>query len=836
MVALLLTIKAFCMLTYRYNPQNATAEELRATFIAREEMLEQTLTDLRERSKSKTNQHFLVIGPRGIGKTNFLMMVYFGVRNDKDLSSQFLPLKFSEEEYSIVSLRDLFEQALEVLVEETQQAELQGYLEKVREEVNDEKAAEKAIQHLKDFARKEGKIILLLVDNIDLILGKQIKKQAEIKRLRDILMNQSFLTIIGAAPTYFQEVSGYSKPLYNLFKVLNLAELNEVQMQNFIRKRAEYDENKELLERLPGESHKLKALHHLTGGNPRMVLTLYQILALAEFSDVKEYLVRLLDDLSPYFKGKLEWLSPQQRKIVDSMAKMDGAVSPTEIAKRARLGINVVNTNLKRLLDWGYVKLAEQERRKTRYYIISERIFRIWHQMRYSRSSSRKIRFFVDFLQIWYTLEDLKVEAERLKKTFQHCLEEKDVIKAKGVIEHLDYISAASTESAFRDAISDAEIQMLFDLDDLAGVQKRLEERIKCYSEARNVQGLAKALHGMGLLHAEMGEYEKAVEYFDKEVEIRPDDNEAWVNRADVLDELERHEEAMKSYDEALRIEPDDDRAWYNRGNVLARLERYEEAINSYDKALRINPDKHEAWGNRGNALTALTRYEEAMKSYDEVLRIKPDDHLAWYNRGNALARLERYEEAIKSYDEALKIKPDDHEAWNNRGAALLDSERSEEAVDSFQKALEHSTVKSDLEMCTLVLVRAYLILSRRNISEGNDAAGLHAFSSAIGHLYEVGAEPIRKDAASAIVDYFRKIVSKMRVGLFKDLIGILSNSGAKDELMLLEPFIIANNFWETGEDSEVLDRLNPEMREIVEEIIRKAGERDRNLNAKPGR
>jgi Flp pilus assembly protein TadD len=302
------------------------------------------------------------------------------------------------------------------------------------------------------------------------------------------------------------------------------------------------------------------------------------------------------------------------------------------------------------------------------------------------------------------------------------------------------------------------------------------------------------------------------------------------------LARLERYEEAIKSYDEALKIEPDKHEAWYNRGNALARLERYEEAIKSYDEALKIEPEKHEAWNNRGIALAMLERYEEAIKSYDEALKIKPEKHEAWNNRGNGLARLERYEEAIKSYDEALKIKPDDHEAWNNRGAALLDSERSEEAVDSFQKALEHSTVKSDLEMCTLVLVRAYLILSRRNISEGNDAAGLHAFSSAIGHLYEVGAEPIRKDAASAIVDYFRKIVSKMRVGLFKDLIGILSNSGAKDELMLLEPFIIANNFWETGEDSEVLDRLNPEMREIVEEIIRKAGERDRNLNAKPGR
>jgi tetratricopeptide (TPR) repeat protein len=66
-----------------------------------------------------------------------------------------------------------------------------------------------------------------------------------------------------------------------------------------------------------------------------------------------------------------------------------------------------------------------------------------------------------------------------------------------------------------------------------------------------------------------------------------------------------RYEEAIASYDKALEVKPDDHQAWYNRGNALSALGRKEEAIASYDKALEVKPDYHQAWYNRGGALDA---------------------------------------------------------------------------------------------------------------------------------------------------------------------------------------------------------------------------------------
>lgn len=183
-------------------------------------------------------------------------------------------------------------------------------------------------------------------------------------------------------------------------------------------------------------------------------------------------------------------------------------------------------------------------------------------------------------------------------------------------------------------------------------------------------------------------DYEKAFEFYDKAVAIKPDYYQAWRNRGDALDELKRHQEAIESYDKAVAIKPDYHQAWYNRGYALGELKRYQEAIESYDKAIAIKPDYAYAWYNRGISLRKLERYQEAIESYDKAIAIKPDYSYAWYNRGYALDELKRYEEAIESYDKTIAIKPDYYKAWYNRGYALDELKRYEEAIESYDKAI----------------------------------------------------------------------------------------------------------------------------------------------------
>jgi tetratricopeptide (TPR) repeat protein len=63
---------------------------------------------------------------------------------------------------------------------------------------------------------------------------------------------------------------------------------------------------------------------------------------------------------------------------------------------------------------------------------------------------------------------------------------------------------------------------------------------------------------------------------------------DTWNNKGLALYNLGKHEEAIKWYDKALEIEPNDDKAWYNKGLALDKLTKYEDARKCFDKAQQL--------------------------------------------------------------------------------------------------------------------------------------------------------------------------------------------------------------------------------------------------------
>ncbi len=386
---------------HKYNPRQTPPEELRATFVAREGMLATLVDELRGRATAPVNQHFLLIGPRGIGKTNLLLMIRYAVLGDEELVGAYLPLQTAEEEYSIASLRDLFSRILELLLEQVDEVTLSEVKASVDADGEGDHAAELAIAAVKDFSQRTGRKLLLLVDNLDLILDQQLTDDAQLGRLRDLLMNESFLVLFGAAPSNFREVTGYDRPFYNFFRTLDLVELTPEQMGELLRRHAELDGARTFLDRFDRLQPRIQAVHHLTGGNPRLVLMLYRLCLDSELPEIPAAVEAVLDGVTPYYKACLEALPPQQRRVLDTFARLGHPATPTELARETRLAVNKINSILKRLREAGLVAVAPQERRKSTLYMVSERVFRIWHQMRFT-VAKRRLQFLVDFLRVWY--------------------------------------------------------------------------------------------------------------------------------------------------------------------------------------------------------------------------------------------------------------------------------------------------------------------------------------------------------------------------------------------------------------------------------------------------
>lgn len=88
------------------------------------------------------------------------------------------------------------------------------------------------------------------------------------------------------------------------------------------------------------------------------------------------------------------------------------------------------------------------------------------------------------------------------------------------------------------------------------------------------------------LLYA--GKGEKALELFNKAIEINPVYATSWHNKANCLDELGRHNEAVECYDKAIEMDPYHAETWYNKGISLKKMGRVKEADHCIDCAVKL--------------------------------------------------------------------------------------------------------------------------------------------------------------------------------------------------------------------------------------------------------
>ena len=86
----------------KYNPAFLPKEDLVKSFVVRHAELELIVQVLRENT-TDSNQHVLVIGPRGIGKTMLALRAVEGVRREEDLNEHWYPLVFAEESYQVTT-------------------------------------------------------------------------------------------------------------------------------------------------------------------------------------------------------------------------------------------------------------------------------------------------------------------------------------------------------------------------------------------------------------------------------------------------------------------------------------------------------------------------------------------------------------------------------------------------------------------------------------------------------------------------------------------------------------------------------------------------------------
>jgi Tfp pilus assembly protein PilF len=168
-----------------------------------------------------------------------------------------------------------------------------------------------------------------------------------------------------------------------------------------------------------------------------------------------------------------------------------------------------------------------------------------------------------------------------------------------------------------------------------------------------------------------------------------PDLARAHVNLGKGLVREGRFEEAQSILVRAINLDPEDGNAYLNLAIVLEYQNHLEQALLYSDKALEVgkaNPAKiHQVKGlvysKQGNVQSAILEMEEA-------LRFEPDSSTIHVNLGIVYARSGNRSKAEKYFRKASSLDPDDGFALQNLGIVLEKQNKLSEAVQAFEYAL----------------------------------------------------------------------------------------------------------------------------------------------------
>ncbi len=133
-----------------------------------------------------------------------------------------------------------------------------------------------------------------------------------------------------------------------------------------------------------------------------------------------------------------------------------------------------------------------------------------------------------------------------------------------------------------------------------------------------------------GIEKTNFGDFEGAIEDFDKAIELSPELALTYFSKAIALHYLSETDEAYKNYTKAIECDEKMVDAYYNRAQVLlmdlnAKEEVLRNALADLEKAYNLDSQFIDAMYYAATVKMKLEEYEEAVELLDKVIAIEPE-------------------------------------------------------------------------------------------------------------------------------------------------------------------------------------------------------------------
>ena len=135
--------------------------------------------------------------------------------------------------------------------------------------------------------------------------------------------------------------------------------------------------------------------------------------------------------------------------------------------------------------------------------------------------------------------------------------------------------------------------------------------------------------NNLGDLYARHGDYQKAVEEFQKAIELKPNYGDAYHNLANVYHQMGQDDLAEQNYQKALSFNPNLWQSYQNLAAIHFNQKNYQLAKEELEKAVQINPENTDLHANLGILYLNLNDKQKAKEEFQKALQIDPQNQKA---------------------------------------------------------------------------------------------------------------------------------------------------------------------------------------------------------------
>jgi len=190
----------------------------------------------------------------------------------------------------------------------------------------------------------------------------------------------------------------------------------------------------------------------------------------------------------------------------------------------------------------------------------------------------------------------------------------------------------------------------------IGNLERARTECLKSSNSEIEYNKLIEMLYNLGVVYSSKKEFSKAEELLLEAEKIKGDFHPVLLMLGYLYGIQNKHKRAIYYFDKALDLNPNDVDAIYGKGIAFTKLNLPKIALQSFDRVIKLNKEHVDAMNQKGDILLNLKKYDEAEKCFESVIKLDLKDVDSLNFRGDILLNLNRYGEALKCFEKSADL------------------------------------------------------------------------------------------------------------------------------------------------------------------------------------